>query len=53
MKRYQRMRRNGVYKVHKVTWEINRVSNSISKRKRLFDRVDEVLQFFYERFVIE
>lgn len=47
------MRRNGVYKAIQVTWEINRPSNSISKRKRLLDRVDEVLQFFYERFVIE
>lgn len=51
MKRYQRMRKNGVYKAMQVTWEINQASNSISKR--LFDRVDEVLQFFYERFVIE
>lgn len=47
------MRRNGVYKAIQVTWEINRASNSISKRKRLLDRMDEVLQFFYERFVIE
>lgn len=47
------MRRNGVYKAIRVTLEINRASNSISKRKRLFDRVDEALQFFCERFVIE